>query len=85
MKLEEIKEPIGKLIIDSGLGKMTQDGLYLRYDDVITMMRKYAESQNKDLTRALEAIKKLTSDEQSPLMKALHEIAHKTLKAVNKK
>lgn len=39
------------------------------------------ESQNKDLTKALEAIRDLTSDEQLPLMKALHEIAHKTLKA----
>ncbi len=80
MKLEKIKGPIGKLIIDSGLGEMTQDGLYLHFTDVITMMRKYAEAENKNLTKALEAIKSLTSDEQSPLMKALHEIAHKTLK-----
>ncbi|GAF86850.1 unnamed protein product [marine sediment metagenome] len=42
----------------------------------------YLQSQNKDLTKALEAIKKLTSDEGLPLMKALHEIAHKTLKAL---
>ena len=38
------------------------------------------ETENKDLTKALEAIRDLTSDEQSPLMKALYEIAHKTLK-----
>lgn len=43
------------------------------------------ESQNKDLTKALEAIRKLTSDEQLPFLKALYTIAHKTLKAVNKK
>lgn len=49
MKMEEIKEPIGKLIIDSGLGEMTQDGLYLQYTDVITMMRTYAESQLKEV------------------------------------
>lgn len=47
MKMEEIKDPIGKLIIDSGLGEMTQNGLYLQYADVITMMRTYAESQVK--------------------------------------
>ena len=48
MTLEEIKEPIGTLIIDSGLGEMTQDGLYLQYVDVITMMRKYSEAQLKE-------------------------------------
>lgn len=46
--MEEIKEPIGKLIIDSGLGEVTQNGLYLHYTDVITMMRAYAESQLKE-------------------------------------
>ncbi len=34
----------------------------------------------KDHRPALEAIAGLTSDELSPLMRALHEIAHKTLK-----
>ena len=49
MNLDQIKEPIGKLIIDSGLGEMTQDGLYLHYTDVITMMRTYSESQLKEV------------------------------------
>ena len=48
MKLEDIPPPIGQLIIDSGLGEMTQDGLYLHYTDVITMMRTYAEPQLKE-------------------------------------
>ena len=41
----------------------------------------YLQSQNKDLTKALEAIRALTSDEELPLMKALYQIAHTPLKA----
>ena len=49
--------------------------LGVKYEEFVKL-----ETQNKDLTKALEAIRALTSDEQSSLMKALHEIAHKALK-----
>ena len=78
MKMEEIKEPIGKLIIDSGLGEMTQDGLYLHYTDVITMMRTYAESQLKEVKEENKKLK-----EASAILNSLSE--EKTCPACNNK
>ncbi len=71
MKMEKIKEPTGKMIIDSKLGEMTQDGLYLNYKDVITMMCKYSDQQNKELIEELNDLKKKLIDSVKLLQNCL--------------
>jgi len=70
MKAEKIPEPVGKMIIDSGLGEMTQNGLYVHYKDVITLMKKYSNEQNKDISIQLETVKYMAEKANKDLIAA---------------
>lgn len=67
-------------------GKDFMNGPYNlpRYSDDLNKYIDQLEAKQKDLITCLEAIKTHTADSESPLLKVIHEIAHKTLKSENK-
>ena len=46
MELTELPEPVGNLILDSGIkGINLSDGTYYHYSDVISFMKEYADKE----------------------------------------
>jgi len=52
-----IKKPVGEFVHDNGKNPMvTNDGFYYHYSEVCTLLKKYAEAQNKELRKRLSAL-----------------------------
>jgi len=60
-----IKKPVGEFLHDKGKNPMvTNDGFYYHYSEVCTLLKKYAEAQNKELRKSVERITKLYEQER---------------------